>query len=76
MKSIVGGISQVEIGNLLENFKIDILISLASQLDILNIKQKQVEAKKHLSIFCSKCREKHPLTECPLNRSEAYGICE
>jgi hypothetical protein len=36
-----GGITRMEIGNLLENFKIDILSRIGSQLDTLNIKKKQ-----------------------------------
>jgi hypothetical protein len=36
-----GGVTKVEIGNLLDNFKTDILISLSSQLDILQAKKKK-----------------------------------
>ena len=35
-----GGITRAEIGNLLENFKTDILSTIGSQLDTLKIKNK------------------------------------
>jgi hypothetical protein len=35
-----GGVTQVEVGNLLENFKIDILSNLSTQLDVLRVKHK------------------------------------
>jgi hypothetical protein len=50
--------------------------SFASQIDTLQIKQKQAEAKKALSIFCPKCRDKHPKRECPLNSVQVCLICE
>jgi hypothetical protein len=59
-KSVMGGVTRVEIGNLLENFKIDILGNLSSQLDTLNIKRKQDEENSILSIFFPRCRKKHP----------------
>ena len=39
-KSANGGVTRAEIGNLLDNFKTDILSNLTSQLDILQVKQK------------------------------------
>jgi hypothetical protein len=36
---------RAEVGNLLENFKIDILSTLNTQLDVLQAKQKKVEAE-------------------------------
>jgi len=38
------GVTRAEIGNLLENFKTDILGTLTMQLDIMQVKHKQVEA--------------------------------
>jgi len=38
------GVTRVEIGNLLENFKTNILGTLATQLDIMQAKQKKAEA--------------------------------
>jgi hypothetical protein len=52
------------------------LSSFASQIDTLQIKKKQAEAEAALAIFCSKCREKHPRRECPLDRMPICTICE
>jgi hypothetical protein len=38
-----GGVTRAEVGNLLENFKTDILSTLTTQLDVLQAKQKQAE---------------------------------
>jgi hypothetical protein len=59
-KSASGGATRDEIGNLLEGFKNEMLSSFASQIDTLQIQKKQAEAEADLSIFCSKCRDKHP----------------
>ena len=67
---------QAEIGNLFEDFKTEFLNTLTMQIDTLQEKKKQVESEKALSIFCSKCRQKHPLRECPLNSVELCGLCE
>jgi len=50
--------------------------SFASQIDTLQIKQKQAKAEKALSIFCPKCRDKHTKRECPLNNVHVCLICE
>ena len=42
----MGGVTRAKIGNLLHHFKIDILSSLASQLDTLQVKQKGAERGK------------------------------
>ena len=62
-----GGVTRTEIGNLLENFKTDILGTLGSQLDTLKAKKRQEEENVAFSIFCPKCRRKHRARECPLN---------
>jgi hypothetical protein len=59
----------------LDNFKTDILGTLSSQLDTIKVKKKQEEENPVLSIFCSKCRKRHPLKECPLNTISICGIC-
>jgi hypothetical protein len=43
-KSAIGGATRAEIGNLLEDFKTEMLSSFASQMDTLQIKKKQAEA--------------------------------
>jgi hypothetical protein len=57
--SASGSVTRVELGNLLENFKIDLLSTLSSQIDTLQVEKKE-EKEPILSIFCSKCRNKHP----------------
>jgi len=52
------------------------LSSFSSQIDTLQVKKKQAEAEAALAIFCSKCTEKHPLRECPLDKVIICTICE
>jgi hypothetical protein len=66
-KSANGGATRAEMGNLLENFKTEMINSFASQINTLQVNQKQAESDRALSIFCPKCRDKHPPRECPLN---------
>jgi len=75
-KSASGGAIWAEIGNLLEEFKTEMLSSFSSQIDTLQVKKKQAEAEAALAIFYSKCREKHPLRECPLEKVPICTICE
>jgi hypothetical protein len=58
-KSTNGGVTRVEISNLFDNFKTDILRNLTTQLDVLQVKEKQVEVKKALAVFFPKCKDKH-----------------
>jgi hypothetical protein len=69
-----GGITREEIGNLLENFKIDILSTIGSQLDTLNIKKKQEEKNAAMTIYCPRCRRKHSSRECPLDNISVCGF--
>jgi len=66
------GVTRVEIGNLLENLKTDILGTLTTQLDIMQAKQKQTEVEQNLEIFCPRSRKKHSHKECPL---DAVPVC-
>ena len=68
-----GGITKVELGNLLENFKIDILGTISAQMDTLSIKKKFED--EALAMFCSRCKKKHPLKSCPLNSISVCGVC-
>jgi hypothetical protein len=70
-----GGITRVDIGNLLENFKMDILITIGSQLDTLKIKKKQEEENAVISIYCPRCRRKHSSRECPLDKILVCSFC-
>eukprot|EP00253_Pinus_taeda_P017670 PITA_17670 len=66
---------RVEIGNLFENFRTDILGTLTTQLDVLQAKHKQMEAEQNLAIFCPRCRKKHSHKECPLDTVQTCTIC-
>jgi hypothetical protein len=70
-----GGITRAEIGNLLENFKIDILSTIGSQLDILKIKKKQDEENDSMRIYCPRCKRKHSSREGPLDNIFICGLC-
>jgi hypothetical protein len=70
-----GGVMRVEVGNLLENFKTNILSTLTTQLDVLQAKQKKVEAEQVLAIFFHRCRKKHGPRECPLDIVRVCAIC-
>ena len=73
VKSSSGGITGLELGNLLENFKIDTLGTISAQMNTLNIKKKFED--EALSIFCSRCKKKHPIKNCPLNSISVCGVC-
>ena len=55
-----GGVTRMELGNLLENFKTDILGAMGSQLYSLQAKKRKDEKREAMSIFCPRCRTKHP----------------
>ena len=46
------GVTHAEIGNLLENFKTNILGMLTTQLDVMLAKQKQMKTEHNFAIFC------------------------
>ena len=52
------------------------LSSFASQIDTLQVKKKQAEAEAALAVFFPKCRDKHPLRECPLDKIPICTLCE
>jgi hypothetical protein len=74
-KPTPGGVTRIELGNLLEKFKTDILNTISSQLDTIKIKRKQEEENATLAIFCPRCRKRHPEKECPINVIEICGLC-
>ena len=73
VKSSSGGITRLELGNLLEIFKTDILGTISAQTDTLNIKKKFED--EALAIFCLRCKKKHPIKSCPLNSISVCGEC-
>ena len=70
-----GGVTRIQLGNLLENFKIDILGAMGSQLDVLQAKKRKEEERAAMSIFYPICRTKHPQQEFPLNNISVCHIC-
>ena len=65
----------MELGNLLENFKTDILGAMGSQLDVLQAKKRKEEERAAMSIFSPRCRTKHLQRESPLNNISVCHIC-
>ena len=65
-----------ELGNMLEDFKTEMLQTLAMQMDTLHIKRKQEEVERALDIFCPRCTRRHPKNEFPLNSIEFCSVCE
>ena len=62
-------------GNLLENFKTNILGAMGSQLDALQAKKRQEEERATMRIFYPRCITKHPQWEFPLNKIFVCHIC-
>ena len=75
-KSHGGGASREKIGNILYNFKTDMMSYISSQQDFMREKHKQVVGDLVLGVFFPKCRKKHPLKEFPLDKVEVCGLCE
>jgi hypothetical protein len=69
------GITRVEIGNLLDNFKNDILSTVGSQMDTLKINKKQEKDNAAMCIFCPRCRRKHSSRGFPLDKISVCGFC-
>ena len=61
---------------MLEDFKSEMLQTLAMQMDTLHMKRKQEEAGRALAIFCLRCTRWHPRNECPLKSIEVCSVCE
>ena len=51
-KSSNGGATRAEIGNLLENFKTEMMSSISSEIDVLKARQKQAVEDLTLGVFC------------------------
>ena len=75
-KSAGGGATQEEIGNLLDNFNTNMMRSISSQLDVMREKQTHMAGDLVLRLFYPKCKKKHPLKECPLDKVGVCGLCQ
>ncbi|KAH9325829.1 hypothetical protein KI387_006007 [Taxus chinensis] len=58
----------------LANFKTDILVQLTSIMDGLQAKANS--KTEPLAMYCPRCRKKHALRDCPLDKTEMCLICE
>eukprot|EP00253_Pinus_taeda_P017200 PITA_17200 len=74
-KSASASVTRVEIGNLLEEFKTNLLSTLGTQIDTLKAKKRQEEEDQIMVVFCPKCRKKHALKECPLENIQVCAFC-
>ena len=50
--------------------------SMSSEMDILRENQRKEVEYLALGLFCPKCKKKHPLRECLLDKVEACQIYE
>ena len=73
--SSYGGVTRIELGNLLEKLKTDILGVMGSQIDALQDKKRQEEERLAMGIFFPRCKNKHPQSEFPLNNISICHIC-
>eukprot|EP00253_Pinus_taeda_P020736 PITA_20736 len=75
IKSASASVTRVEIGNLLEEFKTDLLSTLGTQIDTLKAKKRQEEEDQLIAVFCRKRRKKHALKDCPLENIQVCAFC-
>ena len=74
-KSASASVTRAEMGNLLEEFKTDLLSTIGNQIDTLKAKKKQEAEDQVMAIFCPKCRKKHALKDCPLDSIQVCAFC-
>lgn len=74
-KLMTPSISRSKLATMLEDMKIDILHSLAMQMDTMQLNMKMEESKKSLVVLCPQCMKKHDKNKCPLDLVEVHGIC-
>ena len=70
------GATRVEKGNLLENFKIDMMSSISLYLDVMIEKNKKLAKYLVLGVFFLNCIKKHSLREFPLDKVEVFVLCD
>ena len=67
---------KIEIRNMLEDFKSEMLHTLSLQMDTMQIKRKKEEVERALAIFFPRFTRRHPINECPLNVIKVFSVCE
>ena len=65
-----------EIGNMLEDFKSEMLHTFSLQMDTMYINMKQEEAERDPNIFFPRCTRRHPTNESLMNAIEVSLACE
>lgn len=65
----------MEIGIIMEVFKMEILGTITTQLDVLQAKQKKSLEEQNWVIFYPHCQKKHNQQECPLDMVQTCTIC-
>jgi len=61
---------------MLEDFKSEMFHTFSLEIDTMQIKRKQEEAKRAFAVFLPSCTKIHPVNECPLNVIGVYLVCE
>ena len=74
-KSASASVTRAEIGNLLEEFKTDLLSTLGTQIDTLKAKKRQEEEDQMMAIFCPNWQKKHALKDYPLENIQVCSFC-
>lgn len=74
-KSTSTSVTRAEIGNLLVEFKIDLLSTLGTQIETLKEKKRQEEEDQIMAVFCPKCQKKHALKDYPLENIQVCAFC-
>ena len=65
-----------EIGNMMEDFKSEMLQMLALHMDTMHIRRKQEESEIALAILYPIRTKRHLRNEFPFNSIEIFSVCE
>ena len=65
-----------EIGNMLEDFKGELLHTLTLKTETMQIKRKQEEAERALAFFFPRYTKRHLINECSLNLIDMFSVYE
>lgn len=59
----------------LKNFKTNILVELSWLEGVANRSNRAMESQESLAVYYPRCKKKHALHECPLNKTKIYSLC-